>query len=185
MKVRHRSYDLAEQVPSHQSKQEIDGLKKLIWSIRETEPIILQIGADRGTSTLAMLEADNTVRIFSVDNRPCEEEFVNVRRGGFSQAKLVRLLGQSLSIALAWPVDWSFDMLYVDGDHQFDACLADLVYWTRPLKTGGILAVHDYVDDPPDSQQVKDAFDVWWNEYRHEDYELILTADRLKAWKKI
>jgi predicted O-methyltransferase YrrM len=46
------------------------------------------------------------------------------------------------------------DMLFIDGDHSYDAVVADLRLWLPSLKPGGILAMHD-IDHPP----VKKAFE--------------------------
>lgn len=37
----------------------------------------------------------------------------------------------------------SFDLIYIDADHSYAACLADLVNAYPKLKKGGIFAVHD------------------------------------------
>ena len=37
------------------------------------------------------------------------------------------------------------DMVYVDGCHQYDAVKADLAAWWPKIKSGGILAGHDYL----------------------------------------
>jgi predicted O-methyltransferase YrrM len=47
------------------------------------------------------------------------------------------------------------DMLFIDGDHHFDAVVADLRHWLPSLKPGGMLAMHDI--DHPD---VKRAFET-------------------------
>ena len=46
------------------------------------------------------------------------------------------------------------DMLFIDGDHRYEAVVADLQTWLPALKPGGLLAMHD-IDSPP----VKQAFD--------------------------
>ena len=46
------------------------------------------------------------------------------------------------------------DLLFIDGDHSYDAVVADLRCWLPSLKPGGILAMHDI--DQPD---VKRAFE--------------------------
>lgn len=38
------------------------------------------------------------------------------------------------------PLDWA----YIDGDHSYAACLADLHAWSKRLKAGGVLLGHDY-----------------------------------------
>ena len=42
--------------------------------------------------------------------------------------------------------DDSCDFIYVDGDHSYAGCLADIkAYWPK-VKVGGIMAGHDYDD---------------------------------------
>jgi len=35
-------------------------------------------------------------------------------------------------------------LLFVDGDHHYDAAMSDLVNWGAKVVSGGIMAVHDY-----------------------------------------
>jgi predicted O-methyltransferase YrrM len=46
------------------------------------------------------------------------------------------------------------DLLFIDGDHSYEAVVADLRMWLPSLRPGGALAMHD-IDAPP----VKKAFD--------------------------
>jgi predicted O-methyltransferase YrrM len=46
------------------------------------------------------------------------------------------------------------DLLFVDGDHSYEAVVTDLRAWLPGLKPGGVLAMHD-IDAPP----VRQAFD--------------------------
>lgn len=40
--------------------------------------------------------------------------------------------------------DGSLDWAYIDGDHRFDGCLADLEAWLPKLRVGGMLCGDDY-----------------------------------------
>lgn len=40
--------------------------------------------------------------------------------------------------------DHSLDFVYIDGDHAFDYVMQDLIVWSRKVKPGGIVALHDY-----------------------------------------
>ena len=46
------------------------------------------------------------------------------------------------------------ELLFIDGDHSYEAVVTDLRCWLPSLKPGGVLAMHD-IDFPP----VKQAFD--------------------------
>jgi predicted O-methyltransferase YrrM len=43
--------------------------------------------------------------------------------------------------------DWAdarLDFVFIDGNHDFDFAMEDIIYWSRKVKAGGIVAVHDY-----------------------------------------
>lgn len=37
-----------------------------------------------------------------------------------------------------------FDFFHIDGRHEFDFVMEDLIHWYRKLRVGGIVALHDY-----------------------------------------
>lgn len=41
-----------------------------------------------------------------------------------------------------------FDFVFLDGNHSYDAVVADIAAWWPKVKAGGILAGHDYVRNP-------------------------------------
>lgn len=75
--------------------------------------------------------------------------------------------------ALKYHTDYSIDFIHVDGNHQQWAVTFDLYSWYKKLKSGGIIAVHDYVcfeDDGGHSRSIQPAvhefaigkcIDVW------------------------
>jgi hypothetical protein len=40
--------------------------------------------------------------------------------------------------------DNSLDFVFIDGDHSYEACKEDILAWLPKMKTGSILAGHDY-----------------------------------------
>jgi len=55
--------------------------------------------------------------------------------------------------------DGSLDFVFIDADHSYDGCKADIAAWMPKLKPGGLLSGHDY--DNPDFEKfgVKRAVD--------------------------
>lgn len=47
--------------------------------------------------------------------------------------------------ALADFEDGTLDFVYIDGDHCFESCVADIAGWIKKIRPGGIIAGHDYV----------------------------------------
>jgi precorrin-6B methylase 2 len=52
--------------------------------------------------------------------------------------------------------DQSLDLIFIDGNHQYDAVLQDLHAWYPKLRSGGLLAGDDYAW--PDVQEAVSAF---------------------------
>ena len=40
--------------------------------------------------------------------------------------------------------DESLDFVYIDGNHKFDFVMEDIIHWSRKVRSGGIVACHDF-----------------------------------------
>lgn len=54
----------------------------------------------------------------------------------------------SAAAAALFP-DRSLDFVYIDGDHSYEGCRRDIVAWAPKIRAGGVLAGHDYYNQPP------------------------------------
>jgi predicted O-methyltransferase YrrM len=122
------------------------------------DPVIINIGANEGRSTIAMLETRPDAFIFSIDLKPWREEKMNLIKLGLDPRRVVRVLGNSSK--MDWP--YLVDMIYVDGDHRFNGIEADCKNWLDKVIPGGLIVFHDYIPKggPPRNQvaQVVDEF---------------------------
>lgn len=141
------SYDLAGPDPAPMTKEEVSFLKDVLQFLPE-DPIIVQIGAERGCSTLAMLEERPDAFIFSIDIGERPQERKNIERAGLDPTPVVRGLGRSQQIGERWPLFWEFDMLYIDGDHREEPVYNDIRLWAPRVLEPGIIALHDYIEPP-------------------------------------
>jgi hypothetical protein len=60
----------------------------------------------------------------------------------FPQLRVIKL--PSLEAAPLF-MDGYFDLVYIDGDHSYDAVIADIKAWMPKVRNGGILCGHDYI----------------------------------------
>lgn len=76
------------------------------------------------------------------------------------------------SIVAARDYGASFDLVYIDAYHTYEAVKADLKAWLPAVKPGGILAGHDYETKPESPQweaiEVQRAVDEWAMEWGYE-----------------
>lgn len=135
------SYDLSQKYGMLETN-EIDLLKQCV-SLLPPRPVIVIIGANVGTATCSMLEANRRAFIFSIDPKPCADECNNLNACGLPSTQVVRLLGKSQDIGVAFP--YVVDMVLVDGAHDPTAVETDIKLWKPRAKY--VMAFHD-VDHP-------------------------------------
>lgn len=121
-------------------KPEAVALTKCVNSL-PYKPIIINIGASKGISTVVMLEARPDAFIFSIDIDICPWEAESLDKIGLDRSRVVRVFGDSSKIDFPIKVD----MVYFDGDHSYDGVMADCYRWLDKIKTGGLAVFHDYV----------------------------------------
>lgn len=54
----------------------------------------------------------------------------------------------SVAAAALFP-NRSLDFVYIDGDHSYAGCCRDILAWAPKIRVGGVLAGHDYYNNPP------------------------------------
>lgn len=128
---------------------EVQALKDLARSL-PADPVVLNIGAGSGTSSLAFLEARPDLHLITIDITAEDSPFGSltaerrvVEEAGFSLDRLTQIHGRSQDVAKTW-AGGLIDLVLVDGDHEYFACKEDILGWLSHIRPGGILAVHDY-----------------------------------------
>ncbi len=111
--------------------------------------VCVNIGAGEGTSCMAVIEArpDLVPTFYSIDISPGDNPFgglINEKKN-FKEYGVPlpnQILGDSSIVAETW--DKKLDYLFIDGDHQWDGVVKDIVNWTKFMKHGGYVLFHDY-----------------------------------------
>lgn len=147
-----------EGVPGWLTKGEGDKLTELAVGKR-----VLEIGSYCGRSTIAMGQVCESLLSIDPHNGSTTEphppratyaEFnANVR--GLPVACLVAVIED---VEKYLPVGF-FDLVFVDGDHSFEACLRDVAIARRVIVPGGKIVVHDYRTPYPQLANVTKAID--------------------------
>lgn len=78
--------------------------------------------------------------------------------------------GDSVSEAAKWGDGVKVDFLFIDGDHSYEAVLADLRSWWPKVRPGGLIAGHDTTG--PHSEAVMKALEVFGAERRIPEIQL-------------
>ena len=175
------SYSLAGPDPNPMTVEEVDCLKKLVRENTNKSPVIINIGAERGVSTLAMLEERPDATIYSIDVNPCEGEFENAKKAGLDTTRIIRLLGRSQDIGRHW--SFHADFVWIDGDHRYKGVKGDILAWGRYVVPGGVMAFHDCFDDEPPPHNPSGAGQAV-RELMNPD-DMIMNCERIRAFRRI
>lgn len=125
------------------NRAEVDLLQKCARML-PPNPFIINIGANVGTGSVAMLEArPDDAYIISIDKKPCPMEIDNIVLAGLDPRRCIRILTTSQKAGHFFPV--LVDMVFVDGDHSEKGIMGDILAWKPKLKDGGIMVFHDFM----------------------------------------
>ena len=116
----------------------------------------LEIGSYAGESATAFLSTGKFDKLYCIDawtngyddndiasnsNLAGVEALFDSRLGG--DARVAKIKGFSYDVADKIP-DGSLDFLYIDSTHTYEGVFKDLTLYFPKVKTGGIIAGHDY-----------------------------------------
>jgi hypothetical protein len=162
------SYPLQKEGCNITEALKIDGWmqpRELRWLAEHasTKTNILEVGSFLGRSTRALAEntkgkvvavdtwnisdipkGSRNEAIESLDNKPVDYIYDQFRTNmlGLDNVHVIRM--KSTDAAKTIPDDLKFDMIFIDADHTYEGCKADIETWKPKLKDGGMICGHDY-----------------------------------------
>lgn len=147
-----------------------------------------EIGVGSGPTTRALMERLPQFEWIGVDHWPAGFMLHPPSRGAITAADQARVRARYLllveefaprlrliekpSVEAASDIaDGSLDIVFIDGDHTYEGCRADILAWRSKVRPGGWLTGHDYrwdafpgvrqaVDELVPDPQIADDF-VW------------------------
>lgn len=130
--------------------------------------LVLEVGAHLGLSTIAL--ASTAERVFSIDWHRGDQF---TRGWGFTAGKylqnlithnvlqrVVPIIGSCYDVAEVL-ADETFDVVFIDADHSYDAVKRNIELYQPKMKPGGVICLHDYgVEGCFEKQAVDELFSV-------------------------
>lgn len=141
---------------------QIAGLIQLIHRVFLVNPAAtewVEIGTHRGESALIISAFPSVHKLYTVDSTlgDCIAE-VEQRLANRLRENRVEIIRQT-SLAFSKTLEpESVDVVYVDGDHSYDAVSADIAAYWPLIRKNGFLAGHDYCETHADVMFAVDEF---------------------------
>lgn len=176
-------------VPGWETIAEQEYLIQLARSI-PPDGVILEIGGEWGMSASLFAHATpSTVRIVTIDifsGSLLTSHRANLSEAGLS-GRTEQIVGDSKQVIDGW--DTELDLLFIDGDHSYAGAKADFENWTRFVKVGGLLLVHDtaIASNPlphPLHFEVSRAMIEWLNT-QDGAWETLRAVDTLSVFRRV
>jgi len=112
----------------------------------------VEIGTWRGDHAKVMADNINNIDLTCIDpwteyswhNQAEQDGYYEQTKRNLSPYPNVKILRMASMAALPLFEDTSLDFVHIDGNHDFDYAVMDIICWHKKLKHGGIMAVHDY-----------------------------------------
>jgi predicted O-methyltransferase YrrM len=125
-----------------------------LYTIAQGMNSIIEVGSWMGRSTYALC-AGCKGTVYAIDDFMGSSRVLNslIKRGadpyqsfiantkGFTNLKLIKM--RSVEASLCQDIPQKVDMIFIDGDHSFDAVLTDLETWDSRAEK--LICGHDYV----------------------------------------
>ena len=145
-----------------------------------------EVGVEQGTFSEHLCRALPQTRLMCVDAWAAyggyREHVTQAKLDGFYARAVERLApfgadirrGFSVEVAATVP-DGSLDFVYIDANHTLPQVIADLAAWTPKVRSGGLIAGHDY--GRSSVGHVREAVTAWTSAYRIAPW-FVLAGDR-------
>lgn len=172
-------------VPGIETYAEEGALIQLALAVPEGG-VIVELGGEYGRSASQFayalkLNGHKSAKVFTVDLFPENHWFVgnlltawmaNLKEASNLLAYCQPIRGSTVEVAKKWVDSFEhdhfhthdIDLLFIDAGHSYNEVKADIENWIPFVKSGGVVAFHDYAKTPdahPLHFEVKQAVDSW------------------------
>jgi len=125
-----------------------------------------EVGVAKGKFSRLMLDRIPGLKLYCVDQwnnydgqRKKRDHNVNYKEAKKrleGRATLIRKKSEDAHYDIP---DGSLDFVYIDGNHQYDFVMLDILFWSRKVRLGGLVCGHDYFNNPKRGMAAKCAVD--------------------------
>ncbi len=168
---------------------EVDCLYRL-GQINHCSGVIVEIGSWKGKSTVALARGASRVhdaKVYAIDpHKPLPVEgytedteaafMANIEKTGVAD-RVVPMIMTSEQAARGW--NQPVRLLWIDGDHRYEAANLDFTLWEPHVVIGGIIAMHDTIRKKGPKRV------LWEKVFLSGRFQEIAIVDNITAVRKV
>lgn len=174
-------YELARSVAEAPKPEKLGKAERLT--------VIVEIGSYRGLSTvtLALAVQEFGGLVWAIDPHVgdkygfsmADADHLTANLAAFGVTDVVKqVIQQSQDAAREWK-NGEIDVLWIDGDHEYDGVKGDIEAWTPFVRMGGHVALHDISDNWPGVRR------AYAELLENPDFEQVYAVDSLRIVKRV
>lgn len=161
----------------------------ITWALNVEVHKIAEIGVNKGETSLLFRHLFPEAELYLIDPWELSSDYIqsgtpisrkvkhyekayNTVKNHFENDPQVHILKMG-SVQAAEHTPNDFDLVFIDGNHEYCQVKEDILNWLPKVRPGGILAGHDYEPSIPIFDGVKQAVDEIFNQ------KIMLGKDRV------
>ena len=153
-----------------------------------------EIGTYRGDYAFTLCRANPQATIYCIDPWQVYPEYKDTtdqdEMNGHEQKAHERLKNFNNVVFIKEPSmqavnrfkDGELDFVYIDANHEWPYVTQDIYHWARKVRLGGIVAGHDYIEEPLPNIHVKQALLGYMEAFGISPLYLIGRKDYNRTW---
>lgn len=139
-----------------------------------------EIGVEHGYFSYYLLKHSDLSELHSIDPYqgkwgPCQQDAASLLHE-FGESSVLRVSTSEEAAQHYASIEKRFDFVYLDGDHRYRAVKRDIASWWPLVRSGGMLAGHDYCAAGAGVVRAVDEF------VREERLTLFVTREAWASW---
>lgn len=156
----------------------------------------VEVGTEQGKFAEEICKANPEVKLFCVDPWQSYARYKDIRSQGkldayYEEAKTrlapynCQLVRKTSMDAVKAFTDELIDFVYIDGNHDFEYVVNDVIYWTKIVRPGGIVAGHDYRKEERNGSipfHVIQAVNAYTSSYHINPWFILNGKDKCASW---
>lgn len=125
-----------------------------------------EIGVRQGAYSAKLCHRNPGVELYCIDVWGVYDNKYTQEKQDYIYSKAVKnlakfnatLIKKKSLDAVGYFQDGSLDFVYIDGNHKFDHVMVDIIEWSKKVRKGGIIAVHDFYGGEVGVQKSVEAY---------------------------